>query len=216
MSQKTIVVVGVGEGLGKAIAKAFGKKNFKVCMIARNTKKLDTFKQEFEKEGIQAFIYEADCGKPHTLKMAFEKILKDCGSIEILVYNAALNGAQYCGLATSFDNEDFIKHFQVNVASALVCAKFVAENQAKNEAIIFTGGIFGDTPMKEYTGISVGKAALKALGKTLSDELKDKGIFVGLVTITQVIAPNTSHSPELIAQKYIQMYEKRDKFEYVH
>ena len=139
MSQKTIVVVGVGEGLGKAIAKAFGKKNFKVCMIARNTKKLETFKQEFEKEGIQAFIYEADCGKPHTLKMAFEKILKDCGSIEILVYNAALNGAQYCGLATSFDNEDFIKHFQVNVASALVCAKFVAENQAKNEAIIFTG-----------------------------------------------------------------------------
>ena len=62
----------------------------------------------------------------------------------------------------------------------------------------------------------VGKAALKALGKTLHDELKEKGIFVGLITVADAILPNTKHSPELIAKKYWEMYQKQDKYEYVY
>lgn len=125
MVQKTIVVVGAGEGLGNHIAKEFGKRDFKICLIARNAKKLNAYKQEFKKEGIETFVYEADCERPHTLKTAFEKILESCGSIEVLIYNAA---TMESGIATSLDNDNFLRHYQVDVASALFCTKFVVEN----------------------------------------------------------------------------------------
>lgn len=79
--------------------------------------------------------------------------------------------------------------------------------------ILLTGGILGDYPASQYTGVSVGKAALKALGKTLHEELKEKGIFVGLVTVCDVIAPDTKHSPELIAEKFLELYRQQDKYE---
>ena len=97
-------------------------------------------------------------------------------------------------------------------------AKLVIKKQEeqKSGAILFTGGIFGDNPVSDYTGVSVGKAALKALGKTLQDELKEKGIFVGLITVADAIQPDTKHSPELIAEKFFELYKKKDKYEYVY
>ena len=45
------------------------------------------------------------------------------------------------------------------------------------------------------------------------EELKEKGIFVGLVTVCDVIAPDTKHSPELIAEKFLELYKQQDKYE---
>ncbi|MCX2717924.1 hypothetical protein OQH61_09285 [Helicobacter sp. MIT 21-1697] len=50
----------------------------------------------------------------------------------------------------------------------------------------------------------------------MHDELKEKGIFVGLITISGHIQPNTQHAPELIAEKYWEAYQKQDKYEIVY
>lgn len=213
--KKNIVVVGAGKGLGNAVAKRFGKSGFRVILIARNVGNLNAYKEEFEKEGIETFIYSADCEKPQTLESAFKEIQDAFGVVDVLVYNARVRKD---GFATAFSNDDFIKHYQTDVASALCCVKLVMQKQAQQRsgAILLSGGIFGDNPSKEHAGISIGKAALKALGKTLHDELKEKGIFVGLITIAGHIQPNTQHAPELIAEKYWKTYQKQDKYEVVY
>lgn len=215
MTKKNIVVVGAGKGLGNAVAKIFGKNDFRVILVSRNIERLNGYKTEFEKDNIETYVYPADCEKPQTLKKVFNEIQNKFGVVDVLVYNAAILEG---GVPTSFDNDNFIRHCQTDVASALLCTKLVINKQAeqKNGVILFTGGILGDNPSKEFTGISVGKAALKALGKTLHDELKEKGIFVGLITVADVIQPDTKYSPELIAQKYWEMYQKQDKYEYVY
>ena len=215
MVKKNIVVVGAGKGLGNAIARLFGQNDFRVILISRNIERLNGYKDEFKQDNIETYIYPADCEKPQTLKSAFDEIQNKFGVVDVLVYNAAILED---GTATSFDNDNFIRHYQTDVASALLCTKLVMKKQEeqKSGTIIFTGGILGDNPNSEYTGISVGNAALKALGKTLHDELKEKGIFVGLVTICDVIAPDTKHSPELIAHNYWEIYQKQDKYEYIY
>lgn len=212
MNKKTIVVVGAGKGLGNAVARLFGENDFRVILVSRNLDRLNGYKAEFEAAGIETYVYAADCEKPETLTAAFGKIQSTFGAVDVLVYNAAvLEG----GTATEFDNANFLRHYQVDVASALHCAKLVIPKQAeqKSGAILLTGGILGDYPASQYTGVSVGKAALKALGKTLHEELKEKGIFVGLVTVCDVIAPDTKHSPELIAEKFLELYKQQDKYE---
>ncbi len=215
MVKKTIVVVGAGKGLGNNVAKIFGDNDFRVVLVSRCIEKLNQYKTDFESKGIETHVYSADCEKPKELTSTFNKIQNEFGCVDVLVYNTCILES---GIATTFDNDNFMRHYQVDVASALLCTKLVLKKQEENKkgTIIFTGGIFGDNPIKEYTGVSVGKAALKALGKTLHDELKEKGIFVGLITITDAIQPDTKHSPELIAQKYWEMYQKQDKYEYVY
>ena len=212
MTKKNIVVVGAGKGLGNAVARLFGNNDFRVILISRNLERLNGYKTEFEKENIETYVYAADCEKPQTLESVFSEIQNKFGVIDVLVYNAAILEG---GVPTSFDNDNFIRHYQTDVASALLCTKLVINKQKEQKCgvILFTGGILGDNPAKEFSGISVGKAALKALGKTLHDELKEKGIFVGLITVCDVISPNTKHSPQLIAEKYWEMYQSRNEFE---
>ena len=212
MNKKTIVVVGAGKGLGNAVARLFGKNDFRVILISRNLDRLNGYKADFEAAGVETHVYAADCERPETLTDASDEIHSKFGTVDVLVYNAAVLES---GTATEFDNTNFLRHYQVDVASALHCAKLVIPKQEeqKSGAILLTGGILGDYPASLYTGVSVGKAALKALGKTLHEELKEKGIFVGLVTVCDVIAPDTKHSPELIAEKFLELYKQQDKYE---
>ncbi len=215
MTKKTIVVIGAGKGVGNNVAKIFGDNDFRVVLVSRSMEKLNQYKIDFESKGIETHVYSADCEKPQELTSTFGKIQNEFNCVDVLVYNTCILEG---GVATTFDNDNFMRHYQADVASALLCTKLVIKKQEENKqgVIIFTGGIFGDNPVKEYAGVSVGKAALKALGKTLHDELKEKGIFVGLITVANAIQPNTKHSPELIAEKYWEMYQKQDKYEYVY
>jgi short-subunit dehydrogenase len=110
-----------------------------------------------------------------------------------------------------------MEHYQVDVASALHSANLVLPEQiAKGSgAILFTGGGFALYPMAEYTCVSVDKAALRALTFALSQEVKEKGVYVGIVTIMGSIAPGTHYDPADIAEKYWELYEKQEDIEYV-
>ena len=63
--------------------------------------------------------------------------------------------------------------------------------------------------MAEYSCVSIDKAALRSLACTLHQELKEKGIFVGIVTIMGNVVPETHYAPEKIAEVYWKMYQER-------
>ena len=73
MTKKNIVVVGAGKGLGNAVARLFGKNDFRVILISRNLERLNGYKSEFERENIETYVYTADCEKPQTLESVFQK-----------------------------------------------------------------------------------------------------------------------------------------------
>ena len=60
------------------------------------------------------------------------------------------------------------------------------------------------------------KAALRSLACTLHQELKEKGIFVGIVTIMGNVVPETHYAPEKIAEVYWKMYQERKVWEYIY
>ena len=49
----------------------------------------------------------------------------------------------------------------------------------------------------------------------LHDELNEKGIYVGTVTIMGEIKPGTHFDPADIAAKYWELYTKKDAVEYL-
>jgi short-subunit dehydrogenase len=214
MEKKLAVVVGAGKGMGVNIAKVFGMHDFKVAMLARNLDKLEPLTDELKTRGIEAYTYAADAASTEFLTAAFQKIRQEHGSVDVLIYNAAILTA---GFPTKLQSSDLMEHYQVDVASALHSANLVLPEQiAKGSgAILFTGGGFALYPMAEYTCVSVDKAALRALTFALSQEVKEKGVYVGIVTIMGSIAPGTHYDPADIAEKYWELYEKQEDIEYV-
>ena len=73
MIKKNIVVVGAGKGLGNAVAKIFGKNDFRVILVSRNLERLKGYKTEFEKDNIETYVYSADCENPQTLESTFNE-----------------------------------------------------------------------------------------------------------------------------------------------
>lgn len=60
------------------------------------------------------------------------------------------------------------------------------------------------------------KSALRAMCIALHNALKEQNIFVGTVTVTDVITPGGKCDPKLLAEDFWKLYEERSECEIVH
>ncbi|MCD7845274.1 MAG: SDR family oxidoreductase [Oscillospiraceae bacterium] len=188
--------------------------DFRVVLMARNQETLDGYVQEFQAQGIECYGIAADAADTGSLTTAFETVQAQFGVVDVLVYNAAILTP---GTPTALSSEELMKHYQVDVASALHCANLVlpAQVEARDGAILFTGGGFALYPQAEYTCVSIDKAALRGLAFAMNQELKEKGVYVGVVTIMGNVAVGTHYDPALIAKEYWKLYTDRGEVEFI-
>ena len=214
MSKKTIVIVGAGKGMGNHIAEELGRNGFQVVLMARNQASLDGYVKEFADKGIEAYGFAADASDTESLTAAFDRVKERFGAVDVLAYNACILEG---GKPMELSRADLMRHYQVDVASALHSVKQVLPGmkERKSGTILFTGGGLAIHPMPEYACVSMGKAAPRALAITLNTELKDDGIFTGIVTITGNIAPGTDYDPADIAKEYWRHYTERKDVEII-
>jgi short-subunit dehydrogenase len=213
--KKTVIIVGSGTGLGNAIARKFGKNDFRVVLIARNEASLKKYENELGAEGIEVYSETADAEKPETLTAAFNTIKGRFGTPDVLVYNVGITGADTPGTITA---EKLMQHYQVDVASAYHSIQQVlsTEFEAKGGTILITGGGLALYPSAQYIPLSIDKAALRAMAILLNQELAAKGVFLGTVTVAGAITPGTDFAPELIADKYWELYTERKNCEILY
>src|SRR6202051_1713696 len=82
-------VVGVGPGLGVALARKFAEE-YAVALVARGADKLASFAKEIEAGGGKALAVAADVAKSEDISAAFDKIRSELGEVDALLYNAAM------------------------------------------------------------------------------------------------------------------------------
>lgn len=56
-------------------------------------------------------------------------------------------------------------------------------------------------------------SGIRNYASNLHHELKGKGVFVGHLSIGTMIQPGTAGDPDVIADVWYDMYEKKDRFE---
>jgi NAD(P)-dependent dehydrogenase (short-subunit alcohol dehydrogenase family) len=212
MSSKICALVGIGPGLGFAIAKKFGKEGYQMAMLARHSEALKKYKQELKALGIEAYDFKTDAADTESIVTTFEKIRQTLGSPNVLIYNAA---ALRSGNPMSIAADDLVQDFRVNVAGALTSAQqVVSDMRNSGGTILLTGGGFALDPYPEFTSLAIGKAAIRNLSFSLAKELEKDGIHVATVTICGVIQPGSQFDPDQIAQEYWRLHtQKRAEWE---
>ncbi|MBF2006841.1 SDR family NAD(P)-dependent oxidoreductase [Chlorogloeopsis fritschii PCC 9212] len=201
-----LVIVGMGDGNGLAIAHRFAQEGFAIAMIARNQSKLQGYQDILQAQGFEAHYFIADAGDETAMKSAFAELREQLGNPEVLVYNAAVPRMENV-LNESF--EALLDDFKVNVAGALVAAKAVLPGmQAQGKGtILFTGGGFALYPSPDFASLSIGKSGIRSLANTLGAALKEQNIRVGTITICGTVNPaDSKYNPNQIAQKYWEFY----------
>lgn len=88
MKSKVVVVTGASAGVGRAIAREFGKEGAHVLLVARGREGLEGAKKEVESAGGKAWIFEADVADAGKLDEAAEFAEKNIGHIDVWVNNA--------------------------------------------------------------------------------------------------------------------------------
>ncbi|GAC1636991.1 MAG: SDR family NAD(P)-dependent oxidoreductase [Herpetosiphon sp.] len=201
MAQPVCVVVGVGPGIGLAVAARFGREGFAVAMLARRRKALDHYVAELASAGITSQGIPTNAADRQDLRASLETVKRDLGPPDVLIYNVA---AVHAGPPMTLRIADLESDFAVNVGGALVATQqVVPEMRAKQRGtILFTGGGLALEPNPAYASLAVGKAGLRNLCFSLAGELEPLGIHVATVTIQGFVKPGSHFDPERIADVY--------------
>jgi NAD(P)-dependent dehydrogenase (short-subunit alcohol dehydrogenase family) len=198
----TCLVVGVGGGLGLAVARRFGAAGLPVAAVARSGDALEERVGKLSAEGIQAVAIAEDIADPGAPARIVGAARDAFGPIDVLIYNCAAIGRER--LPTAIERTSLQRSLEVNVFGALVTAQLVADDMRARAGgtMLFTSGTWAVTPSASHAALGLAKAAQRNLVLSLAEELAPAAIHVTTVTITAAIEPGSAHSPERLAELY--------------
>ncbi|MBV8452549.1 MAG: SDR family NAD(P)-dependent oxidoreductase [Deltaproteobacteria bacterium] len=184
-TQKVAVVVGVGAGLGNALARRFAQE-YAVALVARDADKLDGFVREITASGGRALAAPADVSKAADIESACESIRAQLGETDILLYNAAMRpfGRLMETKASTFENTWRVSTFGAFLWSQQVVPAMLAK---RTGVIIFTGATAGIRPFPTSAAFGPAKFALRGLSQVMARDLGPQGIHVAYVNVDGAI-----------------------------
>ena len=80
MSGRAAAVLGVGPGLGAAVARRFAGEGFAIAMMARREESLAQTQQDIEGDGDTALPVSADATDADSVAAAFQRVRTELGS----------------------------------------------------------------------------------------------------------------------------------------
>jgi len=201
------LLIGIGPGNGLALARRFGQGGFDILMVARNADKLRQYESELAAEGIRAQGYAADIADTSAFGQTLRDILSEHPNVDVMHYNASvLNPA----LPSQIQPDVFLEDLKTNALGALIAAQAVLPQMKERQrgTLFFTGGGSALQPVSSMASLGAGKAAMRNLAQSLTQECRPLGIHVATVTICGMVKPGTKHAPELVAEEFWRLYEQ--------
>lgn len=183
--REVAAVVGVGPGLGAALARRFAK-GYAVALVARKADYLATLAGEIESQGGKALAVPADVGAPEQIRAAFEKIRAGLGAPDVLLYNAAMRpfGKLMDTKPSTFENTWRICALGAFLCSQEVVPKMLAQGKG---VILFTGATAGIKPFATSAAFGPAKFALRGLAQVMARDLGPQRIHVGYINVDGAI-----------------------------
>jgi short-subunit dehydrogenase len=207
MSNGSALIVGVGPGLGLALAETFARNGNPVALFGRSAERLQKYASELAAAGHTATAYQVDTADPEGLRAALLQAANDLGPPDLLVYNAAVLTPD---TPTELDAQTFARTLAVNVTGAMVAAQTILPLLPGGRgSLLFTGGAYALNPSPERTSLSVGKAALRAYVQALHKQQQGSNVHVTTVTVAGIIGgQDPRFAPETLAAAYLDLHHQ--------
>jgi NAD(P)-dependent dehydrogenase (short-subunit alcohol dehydrogenase family) len=180
-SDKVCVVVGVGEGLGAALAHRFAA-GYKVALIARSGEIIGRVADEIKSSGGVALPIQSDATVESQIASAHEQINRELGPVEILIFNG---GRRPMGRLMETTPEVFEQTWRLHTFGAFLWARQeVPQMLARGTGtILITGATAGVRPWPNSAAFAPAKFAVRGLAQVMARDLHPQGIHVAYVNV---------------------------------
>jgi len=176
------LVTGANRGIGREVARQLAAKGYAVLVGARDAGQAQATAAELAGEtGASVSALTLDVSDPESIEAAVARVRADPGRLDVLVNNAGM-GADFgvAGVAPDFDavqrtlDTNFFGSYRLTVALL-----DLLRASAHPRIVNVSSGMGGVSEMGGWSpGYRVSKAALNAVTRILSTELKDAGFLI--------------------------------------
>jgi len=173
---KTVIITGASRGIGKGIAEVFARHGANIAFTYRSSEKeAKDLEKELSVNGCKVKGYKSDASDFESSQKLAEEVLKEFGSIDVLVNNA---GITKDGLLMRMSEEDFDSVMDVNMKSVFNMTKAVLRPMLKQRkgSIINMSSVVGVKGNAGQANYSASKAAINGFTKSTALELGSRNI----------------------------------------
>ena len=193
------LVAGVGDGLGKAVARRFARAGHLVVLVSRKEDKLRRIAGEIAADGGEAVVRPADVRSDDQVQSLFDDVAS-LGRLDAVVFNA---GAQHRQPFLEIEPVMFEKVWRLGCRAGFVVGQAAAKQMVEHGrgTIIFTGATSATRGGAEFTAFAAAKAGLRSIAQSMARSLGPRGIHVCHVVVDGAIDMPAIHErfPDLAA-----------------
>jgi len=184
LSDRSAIITGANQGLGKAIAAEFVKAGAGVLLAARNEEMLRAVKQELQasaKPGRRVEILRADVSKPDDCAATVRRAAELFPDLCVLVNNAGVYGPK--GAIEQVDWNEWVAAIEINLFGLVrMCREMIPLLRHKGYGkIVNLSGGGATNPLPRISAYAASKAAVVRMTDTLAEELKDARVDVNAI-----------------------------------
>ncbi|HEY3559477.1 MAG TPA: SDR family oxidoreductase [Kribbella sp.] len=181
---KTAVVTGGSTGIGLATAVRLADEGAYVFVTGRREAELEAAVKTVGPD--RATGVPGDISTMADLDRLYDAVRARGNGLDVLVANAAIGSFVTLEQTTE---EHFDQTFGVNVRGTLFTVQKALPLLNDGASIVLVGSTAGDRGVEAFGAYAASKAAVRSFARTWSNELKDRGIRVNVVSPAWIETP---------------------------
>ena len=188
LAGKKAVITGGDSGIGRAVAIAYAREGADIVIAYLNEHEDAKETQRLvEEAGRKAVLIAGDIGSSRHCRKIIDTAIKELGTIDILVNNAA-HQATFKSIEDISD-EEWELTFRVNIHAMFYLTKAAVPHMKEGSAIINTASINADVPNPTLLAYATTKGAIQNFTAGLAQLLAEKGIRANAVAPGPIWTP---------------------------
>ena len=189
------VVTGATSGVGRAVARKFGKQGAKVGLLARGTDGLTAAKRDVEEAGGEALVVETDVSEYDQVERAADRVEAELGPIDVWVNNAMTT---VFSEFTDVDPEEFERVTKVTYLGAVYGTQVAVGHMSDRDggSLVQVGSALSYRGIPLQSAYCGSKFAMRGFTESVRTELlhDDSDIDVTMVQLPAVNTPQFEHA----------------------
>ena len=167
---KVAVVTGAGSGIGQALAIELAKAGAQLAISDINVENVAATAQQCAALGAKVKHYRLDCGKRDDIFAHADEVIKDFGSVNLLINNA---GVAVSATVRELTDEDFHWLMDINFWGMVHGSKaFLPHLTASGDGhLVNISSIFGMIGVPKQSAYNASKFAIRGFTEALRQEL---------------------------------------------
>jgi NAD(P)-dependent dehydrogenase (short-subunit alcohol dehydrogenase family) len=219
----TIVIVGAGPQLGRAIGRRFGAEGFDVALVARNRTTLEEVAGDLAGAGVRAEVFPADVTDRPALHAALTAAEERLGPIDVLEYSPAPSPADLRRAplveATEVTVDSVLAQLDLYLLGGVAAVRHVLPGmraRGTGTILVTSGAGSGPIVAPHVANVQIATGGMRNWILNLHAALVGTGVYAAHVAIAAFIGQGGHDSrPETIADAYWRLHTERAEAEHV-